>query len=231
MKVLIADDHALIRQGMAHALLDKSVASAIVEAEDKDSVIQQLESEPDIDIVLLDLFMPGTREFDLLCKLCDVYPELKVIVVSAAEEPHYMRKSIDYGAAGFIPKSASMDIMLSAIQLVKSGGIYIPPGMMQTTAVSNRGEENPQYSDAGENSSNTENLSDVVEAAKNLTNRQKQVLALLARGMSNKEVARELSVSEHTVKIHVTAILRLFRASNRTEVVVKTRNAKILDDI
>jgi len=230
MKVLIADDHALIRQGMAYALLDKGVATAIVEADDKDSVIQQIEAEPDIDIVLLDLFMPGTKEFDLLCKLCDTYPELSVIVVSAAEESHYMRKSIDYGAAGFIPKSASMDIMLSAIQLVRSGGIYIPPGMMQASTPTGSGSEDYLKSDTSKQT-DREDFTDVIEAAKSLTNRQKQVLVLLAKGMSNKEIARELSVSEHTVKIHVTAILRLFRASNRTEVVVKTRNANILDDI
>jgi len=228
MKVLIADDHALIRQGMAYALLDKGVASAIVEAEDKESVLRQLESETGIDIVLLDLFMPGTHEFDLLCELCDRYPELSVIVVSAAEEPHFMRKSIDFGAAGFIPKSSSMDIMLSAIHLVRSGGIYIPPDMMQSQKPTATEHDFYQDEDAGQSSISD---NDIVEAAQALTNRQRQVLVLLARGMSNKEIARELSVSEHTVKIHVTAILRLFRASNRTEVVVKARNAKILKDM
>jgi len=223
MKVLIADDHALIRQGMAYALLDKGVASAIVEAEDKDSVLRQLETEKDVDVVLLDLFMPGTHEFDLLCELCDRYPELSVIVVSAAEEPHFMRKSIDFGAAGFIPKSSSMDLMLSAIQLVRNGGIYIPPDMMQ--AQKSTATEHDFYQ------VDKESNSSIAKASEGLTNRQREVLVLLAKGMANKEIARALSVSEHTVKIHVTAILRLFRASNRTEVVVKARNANILDDM
>ena len=223
MKVLIADDHALIRQGMVHALKDNSIADVIVEAEDKESVLAQLTKHDDVDVILLDLFMPGARDFDLLVLLCNTYPDIPVIVVSAAEEPAYMRKSIDLGASGFIPKSAPMEIMLSAIVLVNNGGTYIPADMMQE-----------KYTPAAVPQSLSIDISEVeenekiVKAAEALTRRQKQVLELMAKGMANKEIARELGVSEHTVKIHVTAILRLFNASNRTEVVVKAKNAGIV---
>jgi len=227
MKVLIADDHALIRQGMVHALKDNEIASNIVEADDRESVLSQLQQNTDIDVVLLDLFMPGTKNFDLLVYVCNNYPDIPVIVVSAAEEPEYMRKSIDLGASGFIPKSAPMEIMLSAIQLVKSGGTYIPADMMQAKSSLSK---NKLQQPAVMNMQEIEENEVVVKAAENLTKRQSQVLALMAKGQSNKEIARELGVSEHTVKIHVTAILRLFSASNRTEVVVKTRNARILSD-
>ena len=228
MKVLIADDHALIRQGMVHALKNNSIAEIVVEADDRESVLSQLEQHTDIDVVLLDLFMPGAKDFDLLIHICNGYPEIPVIVVSAAEEPEYMRKSIDLGASGFIPKSAPMEIMLSAIQLVRSGGTYIPADMMQAKLNSSQARP-PQP--AVMNMQEIEENEIVVKAAENLTKRQRQVLGFMAKGQANKEIARELGVSEHTVKIHVTAILRLFNASNRTEVVVKARNARVLPDI
>jgi len=227
MKVLIADDHALIRQGMAHALKENLVAESIIEAEDKPSVLAQLQEHKDVDVVLLDLFMPGAKDFDLLTLICNQYPNILVIVISAAEEPDYMRKSIDLGACGFIPKSSPMEIMLSAIQLVKSGGTYIPADMMHAKSDSSE-ERFPQP--AVINIGAIEENEIVVKAAESLTKRQSQVLALMAKGQANKEIARELGVSEHTVKIHVTAILRLFNASNRTEVVVKARNANVLSD-
>ncbi len=228
MKVLIADDHALIRQGMVHALKNNSIAETIVEADDRESVLSQLEQHTDIDVVLLDLFMPGAKDFDLLIHICNSYPDIPIIVVSAAEEPEYMRKSIDLGASGFIPKSAPMEIMLSAIQLVRSGGTYIPADMMQAKLNSSQARP-PQP--AVMNMQEIEENEIVVKAAESLTKRQRQVLGLMAKGQANKEIARELGVSEHTVKIHVTAILRLFNASNRTEVVVKARNARVLPDI
>lgn len=225
MKVLIADDHALIRQGMVHALKDNSVAEIIIEANDKESVLAGLEQHADIDVVLLDLFMPGANDFDLLVKICNSYPDIPIIVVSAAEEPVYMRKSIDLGASGFIPKSSSMEIMLSAIQLVRSGGTYIPADMMQSRSNTDRRRT---AQPAEMNMQAVEDNEIVVKAAEGLTKRQSQVLSHMAKGQANKEIARELGVSEHTVKIHVTAILRLFNASNRTEVVVKARNARVL---
>lgn len=228
MKLLIADDHALIRQGMVHALKDNSMTETIVEAEDRESVISQLEQHVDIGVVLLDLFMPGAKDFDLLIHICNNYPDIPVIIISAAEAPEYMRKSIDLGASGFIPKSAPMEIMLSAIQLVKSGGIYIPVDMMHIK--SNSDQIRPPQP-AAMNIREIEENEIVTKAAENLTKRQRQVLELLAKGKANKEVARELGVSEHTIKIHVTAILRLFNASNRTEVVIKVRNARILFDV
>jgi len=225
MKVLIADDHALIRQGMVHALKENSIAEIILEADDKESVLAELEQHADIDVVLLDLFMPGANDFDLLVQICNNYPGIPIIVVSAAEEPVYMRKSIDLGASGFIPKSSSMGIMLSAIQLVRSGGIYIPADMMQSRSNTDR----RRISQPAEmNMQAVEENEIIVKAAEGLTKRQSQVLSHMAKGQANKEIARELDVSEHTVKIHVTAILRLFNASNRTEVVVKARNARVL---
>jgi len=221
MKVLVADDHALIREGMVHALKIRGVAKEIVEAHDSETVLSALQNESGIDVLLLDLYMPGANGFELLQNVCNDFPSLPVIVVSAAEEPFYMRKSIDNGASGFIPKSAPMEIMVSAIQLVKNGGIYIPPDMVSSSG-SETSVPSAQMSAGVETDENSVNL------LGKLTNRQREVLGLLAKGKSNKEIANELGVSEHTVKIHVTAILRVFNASNRTEVVVLAQSTGIL---
>jgi DNA-binding NarL/FixJ family response regulator len=218
MKILIADDHELIRQGLERTLAAMSEGVDVVHAQDGISVLEQLEQNRDIDIVLLDLFMPNANGYELLRRICDNYESLPVIVVSAAEEPQYMRKSIDYGAAGFIPKSSSTDIMVNAIKLVMSGGIYIP----HTMHLQSRNATQPVRS-------NTPDYQLSLQASDKLTRRQKEVLELMARGSSNKDIARTLGLSEHTVKIHVTAILKLFNATNRTEAVIIAQRLGVID--
>lgn len=220
MKLLLADDHALIREGFERTLTAMETDMNFIHAEDRESVLAQLEAHQDTDVILLDLFMPGVKGFDLLSEVCDRYSNIPVIVISGTEDPRYMRKSIDNGASGFIPKSAPTDIMMSAIQLVRNGGVYIPADMLQ------------KKSAGANNSGNVPSqtlTNEIREAASKLTARQQEVLELMGRGMSNKEIARALDVSDHTVKIHVAAVLRLFNAANRTEAVVMARNAGIID--
>lgn len=220
MKILLADDHALIREGIERTLTGMGHDISFVHAEDRESVLRQLQAHPDIEVVLLDLFMPGVKGFDLLSEVCDKYSDIPVIVISGTEDPRYMRKSIDNGASGFIPKSAPTDTIMSAIQLVQNGGVYIPADMLQKSAVV---AQSP-----GTTPSQTLS-NEIREAASKLTARQREVLDLMGRGMSNKEIARVLTVSDHTVKIHVAAVLRLLNVANRTEAVVVAQNAGILD--
>jgi DNA-binding NarL/FixJ family response regulator len=220
MKILLADDHALIREGFERALTALEKDTTFVHAEDRESVLAQLEAHQDTDVILLDLFMPGVNGFDLLSEVCNKYSNTPVIVISGTDDPRYMRKSIDSGASGFIPKSAPTDIMMSAIQLVQNGGVYIPADMLQKkSAGTNKSGKVP-----GQTLTN-----EIREAASKLTARQQEVLDLMGCGMSNKEIARVLNVSDHTVKIHVAAVLRLFNAANRTEAVVMAQNAGIID--
>lgn len=213
MKIVIADDHVLIRDGLDRALHSLNEKIETVHAEDRTTILEQLAQHKDVDIILMDLFMPGANGFDLLHEVCNTYSHIPVIVISGAEEPRNMRKAIDHGASGFIPKSVSTEIMLSAIKLVSSGGVYIPPDMLKS----------------GNNKNNVSMIDETRDAADKLTGRQKEVLDLMARGMSNKEIARALNVSEHTIKIHVTAVLKLLNAENRTEAVVMAHNAGIID--
>ena len=219
MKILLADDHALIREGFERTLTCMEQDMSFVHAEDRESVLRQLQAHQDIEVVLLDLFMPGVKGFDLLSDVCDKYSNIPVIVISGTEDPRYMRKSIDNGASGFIPKSAPTDIIMTAIQLVQNGGVYIPAEMLQKSAAAQSPGNTPSQTLSNE----------IREAASKLTARQREVLDLMGRGMSNKEIARVLSVSDHTVKIHVAAVLRLFNVANRTEAVVVAQNAGILD--
>ena len=131
MKILIADDHELIRQGLRRTLQSGTLDAEVLEASSAQETLAVIASHRDLDLVLLDLFMPGTADFELLDRLCNELPELPLVVLSGSRNPSHMRHCIDAGAAGFIPKSADAEVMLKAIDLVLAGGIYIPPGLLQ----------------------------------------------------------------------------------------------------
>jgi len=225
MKVLIADDHELIREGLAQTLSQEGIAAEILQARDRETVLTRLSENEDIDVILLDLLMPGADGYGLLSEVCNRDGHPPVIVISANEESHRMRKSIDHGASGYIPKSANREIMLSAIRLVKNGGTYIPPEMLQN---------NPAHKPNGSAQNNARRVSqdsmsdEFSHIRRKVTPRQQQVLELMAVGMSNKEIAHQLELSKNTVKIHVTGLLRLLGASNRTEAVIMAQNAGLI---
>jgi DNA-binding NarL/FixJ family response regulator len=207
MKILIADDHEIVREGIKLLLSDFSSDLSVVEAADRSQVLAAVSGNPDLDLILLDLYMPGVTNLDLLAEISNNYSHIPVIILSATEDAHVMQRVIDRGAAGFIPKSAAQAVMTSAIQLVLAGGVYIPPAMLQqaeegTAATSTRVRRTSKP---------------------DLTHRQLEVLKLLGEGKSNKTIARELGLSAHTVKIHVTAILKTLGVSNRTEAAVASR--------
>ncbi len=206
MKILIADDHELIRQGLRQTLQSGALDAEVLEARSAQETLAAIASHRDLDLVLLDLFMPGAGEFELLERLCSELPELPLVVLSGSRNPSHMRHCIDAGAAGFIPKSAGADVMLKAIDLVLAGGLYIPPELLQP---------------GGETEGLPPELQPMgglpTEIPDSLTHRQIDVLRLLGDGLSNKRIARELGLSENTVKIHVTAILRALQLDNRTQ--------------
>jgi len=206
LKALIADDHALLRVGLTSALGQLGDGPLVCfEAADAAQVTETLRAHPDLDLVLLDLFMPGANGFELLSNVCNAASDAPVVVLSASEDTVHMRKALDCGASGYISKSAPRDVMISALRLVLAGGIYVPPDLVRA-----------QPPDAASR------LTGVIAAAA-LTARQQDVLRLLGQGRSNKRIARELDVAENTVKIHVAAILRALGAANRTEAAVIAR--------
>ncbi len=204
MKILIADDHELFRDGLRHVLDQLGGPLAIVEASDFPQAIEVAERDTDIDIVLLDLTMPGMAWPDGLQRLKDLLPErVPIIILSASDDRRHVLQAVNLGAAGFIPKTSSSRVMLSALKLVLSGGVYLPPALL----------EQASHGDSGGPIANG-------NAASFLTPRQREVLALLGQGKSNKEIARVLQLAEGTVKLHVTAILKALNVHNSTRAVV-----------
>ena len=186
MNILIADDHELVREGLKHTLTQLPKLTSFIEAASADEVMQAL---------------PGTNGLELLTTLCNEHPDIPVVALSADEDPQIIQRTIDRGAVGFIPKHASNDVLISALQLVLAGGVYIP------TEIFNKHNEDTSVAYAKAN---------YLQQAPKLTGRQMDVLHLLSNGESNKAIARKLGLSEHTIKIHISAIFKALGVNNRT---------------
>lgn len=213
MKIIIADDHALVREGVAHTLQAEWSDLQALQADNGPNLVALLRQNTDADIVLMDLFMPGADGFGLLENICNSWPDMKIVVLSASENSSHMRKAIDIGASGYIPKSLTREVMIGAMRLILAGGIYIPPASLN---------EEEQVSDFDFNEADIDPVL-IKEALPKLTVRQRDVLALLAGGRTNKEIAEALDLSEYTVKIHITAIFKALKVSNRTQAVIVAR--------
>lgn len=206
MQILIIDDHSLFRDGVSLVLNQLNAQVNILHAADYDHAFEQLADTSVVDLVLLDLNLPGRDGFAVLDTLRRRFPLLPVVIVSASNQRKDVQRALQCGAMGYIPKESNAQVMLSALHLVLAGGIYMPPGLMH--------EEVTQHA---------------IPARKTcgLTDRQYEVLLLLVEGDSNKEIARQLGLAEPTIKMHVTAILKALGASNRTQAVRKAEQLGI----
>lgn len=217
MKVLIADDHRLIIEGVKLKLaeLDPGVEAVVaMNLEELDRAVATHAHE--LDLALVDIAMPGTRGYEHVARLRTQAPALPVIVLSGSEDVDLMRALIDLGVLGFIPKAYSPEVMLSAIRLVLAGGIYIPPLLLANAQA--QGWQ-PTVTPAADGTP-----SRAIDGLRNLlTERQIDVMRLLSQGKPNKLIARDLGISEGTVKIHLAAIFRALNVRNRVEAVVASR--------
>ncbi len=203
MDALIVDDHELIRDALKGLLGGIADIDTIFEAATAAEAERVLASHADIGLVLLDLLLPDQAGVSLLQRMRTDRPEVSVVVLSASENKDDMTSALKAGAAGFIPKSASNDVMKGALKLVFSGGVYVPPEILSAPLSTAPPPTSPlAFTRIG------------------LTERQAAVLQQMMHGKSNKEICRVLDIAEPTVKNHVTAILRALGASNRTEAVV-----------
>lgn len=193
MKILIADDHALFREGARHAVARLSDDVEPLEASNCAEALAAVDQHADVTLVLLDLHMPGQNGFVALETLVRRNPTLPIVVVSASDNRSDMRRALDSGAMGFIPKSVPTAVLLSALRLVLAGGIYVPPEMVEREPAMPSGVP--------------------------LTARQLDVLARVIDGKPNKVIAQELGVSEATVKAHVGAVFKALNVTNRTQAV------------
>lgn len=203
MRILIVDDHALFRQGLRFLLRDLDAKLEISEAGDCAQAVA-LGAEP-FDVVLLDLHMPGVAGLAALEAVRQAFEASRIVVLSGEEDPRQIRRAIDAGAVGFIPKSATPEVLLSALRLVLADGIYLP-------TVALRGVDDPAAAAAP-----SEMTSDRLRET--LSERQVDVLQKAVQGKANKVIARELGISEGTVKAHLSAAFRALGVHNRTEAV------------
>ncbi len=209
MKILVADDHPLLREALAQVLRELDNEVAVLEAADGEAVRRLAAEHPDLDLVLLDICLPGVNGLELFDELRGDYPALPLVALSALDDPRTVKAVLAKGALGYVPKSSSHPVMVNALRLVLSGGRYLPPEIIAD-----------EWASAAGLGSNLGTRTAVSVADLGLTERQQQVLALMAQGKSNKLICRELGLAEATVKIHVTAVLRALKVTSRTQAVV-----------
>ena len=201
MTIVIVDDHPLFRGALRQAIGLLMPRSRVVEANGLDELSATLNAEKDVDLILLDLTMPGVQGFSGLISLRAQHPGVPVMIVSATEEPTVIRRAIEFGASGFIPKSMNVDAIGSAIQAVLAGDAWTPPDIDLSAA-------------------EDKETADLVRRLGTLTPQQVRVLMMLSEGLLNKQIAYELGVSEATVKAHVSAILDKLGVDSRTQAVI-----------
>jgi DNA-binding NarL/FixJ family response regulator len=210
MKILVVDDHALIREALCSVLKQLRSDAEVSVASTCGQAMQLIQDSPDWDLVLIDLALPGRDGFSMIAELGQRDLVFPIVVLSASQDKSDVVRALGLGAVGFIPKTTSREIMLSALQLVFSGGIYIPPEALD-------GELALQPTES------SKGCCDQVRATPpdlGVTERQLEVLALMMEGKNNKLISRALDLAEPTVKNHVTAILKALKVTNRTEAVI-----------
>lgn len=209
MKVLVVDDHPLVREGVRHALASLQGDVEVLEAGNSNQALELAEQHPDLTLVMLDLGLPGMPGLAALEELRVRGCAAPVVVLSGSCERADVIAALNTGAMGFIPKLSSSDVMLQALRLVLAGGVYIPPqalGMLDGPGGVAAGTTGPK---------SLQQLG--------LSERQQQVLALIAQGKPNKVIASDLNIAEPTVKAHITEILRALQVTNRSQAMIVAR--------
>ncbi len=207
-KILIADDHPLFRNALRQALESAYPNTQWLEAESAESLQSVLEENNQLDLILLDLQMPGSHGYSTLIHLRSHFPTIPVVVISAHEDNTNIAKAMHYGSCGFIPKSTSMDDLANALDLILQGETWIPEGIDLT-------------------SENVDSEGEFANRLSELTPQQYKVLQMFGEGLLNKQIAYDLDVSEATIKAHATAIFRKLNVRNRTQAVIALSQLEI----
>jgi len=206
---IVADDHPLFREALIHAIGNCVDDATIIEADSLDSLQAVVAANPDADLLFLDLNMPGVSGFSALAYIRSNHESLPTVIVSAMDDPAVIRRSIQHGASGFIPKSSPISILENGIKAVLDGEVWLPEGV-------DLQDDRLDSMEAG-----------IAAALSTLTPHQFRVLMMLGEGLLNKQIAYQLGVSEATIKAHVTAILRKMHVNNRTQAVVAVQQLRI----
>ena len=203
MRILLADDHPLFREGVKPVLEKLDPDAEIIEAVDFPSAFEAMRHGGEMDLALLDLYMPGMSGIDGVIRFRAMFPDIPLVILSASEQLDDMQKPLAAGALGYISKSSSSDMILGALRRVLAGGVYTPPSLLD------RDDDEAAAAAAV-----------VSKRYPALSGRQIQVLRHLAKGSSNRQIGEALDVTEGTIKLHVAAIFRILKVNNRTEAVL-----------
>jgi DNA-binding NarL/FixJ family response regulator len=203
MNLLIIDDHSILREGVAEILRQMHPQTSVLQARSVEEGLVLAANNKTLDAILLDLHFPEGGSAGAIAEFSRAAPDAPVIILSSSEDPDDVRRALAQGAMGYVPKSASAQTLISALRLVLSGNIYLPP-LMADAPVQGAGERAV------------------------LTERQLEVLEAVCQGLTNKDIGQQLDLSEKTVKAHVSAIFRALNVVNRTQAVNAARSAKLV---
>lgn len=225
MKLLLADDHTLFRDTLVQFIKRAEPDAELTAVGSFYEAYEHLEQGEEFDLILLDLYMPGMKGLQGLHQIKNNHPDARVSIMSGLAEEDDVRRAFDIGAAGYFPKTMSGKAMLSAIQLVLTGDRFIPIDQTSNIIMPSYRSEVPPHKNGFAPSSSTSEHSDYSQ----LTPRERDVLEFLAKGASNKEIARELDLQVVTIKLHVRGICKKLNAKNRTQAALKAREIGLVD--
>ena len=208
MRILLIDDHTLFREALLHVLREFDNTAMVIEAATAKEAIRLAAHYHDLDLILLDLTLPGLNGLSALPELHELRPTVPLVILSASEDSVDVRQALNAGVMGYIPKSSSSHEMITALRLVLAGEVYVSSAMLAAL----------ESLEAG---SVPVTVAAVEESVEGLTPRQLEVLRLMAQGLSNKGICKRLNVAEGTVKLHVTAVMRALNTCNRTQAVIE----------
>ncbi|MBP3688309.1 MAG: response regulator transcription factor [Alphaproteobacteria bacterium] len=209
MKVLITDEQSLFRDGLSLRLKQINQDISIIQSSNLAEMQKILSKDSDIDILIMDIDLAELNAAEIINKIKNTAPNTKIVAISSSEDTRNIKKILSLGVKGYIPKRSDSNILSGALKLILDGGTYIPPAMLDN------GIDYSAYSSAS-------------PLKKNLTNRQSQVLDLIAQGKSNKQIAYDMGVSEATVKLHINALLRSLKVNNRTQAVITAQKMGLI---
>jgi two-component system, NarL family, nitrate/nitrite response regulator NarL len=212
MRLLIVDDHPVLREGLAALLRQVGPETVVLQACDAAEGLRLIEADAALDLVVLDLMMPGMGGLPAIVEFGRARPDLPVIVLSSSEDPQDARKALAQGALGYVPKSASQHTLMSAIRVVLNGDVYVPPLVLHEVTGARQAQFRRRSGDGGPV----------------LTARQIEVLRRISEGQPNKTIAFDLELSEKTVKAHITAIFKALDVVNRTQAAAIGREAGLI---
>jgi DNA-binding NarL/FixJ family response regulator len=210
MKVLITDEQSLFRDGLSLRLKQINQDIFVIQSSDITEMQNILSQNTDIDFIILDIDLAEPNTAETISKIKTAYPQTKIIAISSSEDTKNIKKILSFGVKGYIPKKMDSNILSGALKLILDGGTYIPPVLLENSL-----SQNSQIS-----------ANNILQ--KNLTNRQSQVLDLIAQGKSNKQIAYDMGVSEATVKLHINALLRSLKVNNRTQAVITAQKMGLI---